>query len=177
MPMMRFVFLALMLSSMACHGQLKVGDPAPELLGKTMTGDPILLDTYRGKVVVVTFWASWCGPCRKELPALNALQNAVGTEIIQVIAVNSKEDNETVRGIMRQLKNRTLLSGFDRNGSIGDSFGVKAFPNLWIIAPDGRIALHKVGYGEDSLKSIAAEIIGILEIHNPEALRRPAKSS
>lgn len=174
---MRFLFAVLLLFSFNCYGQLKVGDPAPDLLGKTMSGDPVLLETFRGKVLVVTFWASWCGPCRKELPGLNALQNAVGTEFIQVVAVNSKEDNETVRAIMRQLKDRKLVSSFDRTGSIGESFGVDAYPNLWIIDPKGVIVMHKVGYGEDSLKSIIAEIIETLKVHNPEALSKPVQKT
>jgi thiol-disulfide isomerase/thioredoxin len=174
---MRFLLPVLLLVSFHCHGQLKVGDPAPNLLGKTMSGDPVLLESFRGKVLVVTFWASWCGPCRKELPGLNALQNAVGTEFIQVVAVNSKEDNETVRAIMRQLKDRKLVSSFDRSGDIGESFGVNAFPNLWIIDPEGVIVMHKVGYGEDSLKSIIAEIIETLKVHNPEALDKPIRKT
>ena len=174
---MRFLLPVLFFVSFQCHGQLKVGDPAPSLLGKTMSGDPVLLESFRGKVLVVTFWASWCGPCRKELPGLNALQNAVGTEFIQVVAVNSKEDNETVRAIMRQLKDRKLVSSFDRSGDIGESFGVNAFPNLWIIDPEGVIVMHKVGYGEDSLKSIIAEIIETLKVHNPEALDMPIRKT
>lgn len=149
----------------------------PNELGRDGKGNEIRVDQYRGKVLIVTFWASWCGPCRKELPALNVLQNAVGTEFIQVVAVNSKEDPKTVRTIMSQLKDRQIISTLDRTGKIGDTFDVNAFPNLWIIDPEGKVVSHKVGYGEDSLKSIAQEIISVLKKYNPEALNKPAKQS
>ncbi|MFY8061520.1 MAG: TlpA family protein disulfide reductase, partial [Arenimonas sp.] len=84
--MIRSLSLFLMLISTSAFADLSEGQPAPNLLGKDVKGNPVTVDAFRGKVLVVTFWASWCGPCRKELPALNALQNAVGTELIQVVA-------------------------------------------------------------------------------------------
>jgi len=175
--MIRSLSLFLMLISTAAFADLSEGQPAPNLLGKDVKGNPVTVDAFRGKVLVVTFWASWCGPCRKELPALNALQNAVGTELIQVVAINSKEDPKTINGIMRQMKDRQIISSQDRTGAIGDTYDVQAFPNLWIINPSGNIVFHKVGYGEDSLKGIAQKIIEVLHEYNPGALNRPAGES
>jgi thiol-disulfide isomerase/thioredoxin len=169
--------LALLLFSSVAVANVSVGQKVPNALGKTSGGDIITAEAFKGKVLVVSFWASWCGPCRRELPALNALQNAVGTEFIQVVAVNSKEDPKTVLEIMRQLKDRKIISTLDRKGEIGDSFGVNAFPNLWIIDPAGQVVVHKVGYGEDSIKDIAQEIITILRKHNPEALNKVVSKS
>ncbi len=174
---MRYMILLLMLFTTSAHAGLLVGQKAPNLIGKDSKGNEILVENYKGKVLVVTFWASWCGPCRRELPALNTLQNAVGTEYIQVVAVNHKETLRTTVDIMRQLKNRKLISSLDFNGKIAEQYGVNSFPNLWIINPNGIIDVHKVGYGEDSLKEIANEIIETLRKYNPEALSKPLKTT
>ncbi|TXH63694.1 MAG: TlpA family protein disulfide reductase [Thermomonas sp.] len=136
----------------------KTGDVPPALLGKDREGEVVDLAQHRGKVVVVTFWASWCGPCRKELPGLDALQKHAGDKILKVIAVNVKDSTEDYRLMMRQMKDYTISMTRDRSGEIAEGYGVKAYPNLWIIDPQGKVAAHHVGYGEDSLEALVNQI-------------------
>jgi len=163
-----FIFSLCLLFSLSISAAPKNGETAPNLLGKNGKGDEIKLDQFRGKVVVVSFWATWCGYCLKELPALNHIQKSVGTDFIQIMAVNYKEDMREANGIMRQMKDRKLLSLYDRKGSVGDSYGVEGLPSLWIIDPDGKVAAHHVGYGDASLSVIAKDILRILEKYNPD---------
>src|SRR3546814_3550694 len=72
--------------------QPRPGDIPPDVLGNDRDGNPVTVSQYRGKVVIVTFWASWCGPCRRELPVLGKVQSIVGRDHLEVIAVNFKED-------------------------------------------------------------------------------------
>lgn len=168
-----FIFsLCLLFSSSSASAALKNGDVAPDFLGRNGKGDDITVTQFKGKVVVISFWATWCGYCLKELPALNHIQNSVGTDFIQVVAVNYKEDMREANGIMRKMKDKQLLSLYDRKGSVGDSYGVKGLPNLWIIDPDGKVAAHHVGYGEASLSTIAKDILRILQKHNPELMEK-----
>ena len=136
----------------------KTGDVPPALLGKDREGEVVDLAQHRGKVGVVTFWASWCGPCRKELPGLDALQKHAGDKILKVIAVNVKDSTEDYRLMMRQMKDYTISMTRDRSGEIAEGYGVKAYPNLWIIDPQGKVAAHHVGYGEDSLEALVNQI-------------------
>ena len=146
----------------------KTGEVPPALLGKDRNGDLVDLAQHRGKVVVVTFWASWCGPCRKELPGLDALQKHAGDKILKVIAVNVEDSAEDYRLMMRQMKDYTIALTRDRSGGIAEGYGVKAYPNLWIIDPQGKVAAHHVGYGEDSLEALVnqagGEIVGRMAI-------------
>lgn len=138
------------------------GQPAPTLLGKDRDGESVDLAAHRGKVVIVTFWASWCGPCLRELPVLDSLQKQVGNKWVQVIAVNVKDSNDDYRAMMRQMRDFSLLQARDRNGDIADTYGVKAYPNLWIIDMHGQVVSHHVGYGEGSFKTIVDEIRQVL---------------
>jgi thiol-disulfide isomerase/thioredoxin len=140
----------------------KTGDVPPALLGKDREGNAVDLAQHRGKIVVVTFWASWCGPCRKELPGLDALQKHAGDKILKVIAVNVQDSTEDYRLMMRQMKDYSIAMTRDRDGRISEGYGVKAFPNLWVIDPQGKVAAHHVGYGEDSLDALVDEINGII---------------
>lgn len=170
---MRLLMFSLcLLISFSTSAALKNGDAAPDFLGKNGKGDDITVTQFKGKVVVISFWATWCGYCLKELPALNHIQNSVGTDFIQVVAVNYKEDMREANGIMRKMKDKQLLSLYDRKGLVGDSYGVKGLPNLWIIDPNGKVAAHHIGYGEASLSTIAKDILHILQKHNPELMEK-----
>jgi thiol-disulfide isomerase/thioredoxin len=141
-----------------------IGDIPPALLGKDRDGHRINLGDYRGKVVVLTFWASWCGYCLKELPALDALQRQAGDQWLKIVTVNVQDDIADYRVMMRQMRGYALVMTRDGSGDIAAGYGVKAYPNLWMIDPQGRIASHHVGYGEDSLRSIIDEIKRLLTI-------------
>ena len=156
-----------------------IGDPAPTVLGKGRDGKIVDLAGHRGKVVIVTFWASWCGYCLKELPVLDALQKKVDPRWLQVIAVNVEDPPATYRQMMRQMRDFSLLQARDSNGDIARTYSVKAYPNLWVIDTHGRIASHHVGYGEDSLQAIVDEIKRVLteEMHRQEAAATAAKSA
>lgn len=140
-----------------------IGGVAPLQLGKDGKNNGVDLSAYRGKVVIVTFWASWCGYCLKELPALNALQEQVGNQWLQTIAVNVQDENADYRAMTRQMRDYKLLLTRDRSGDIAASYGVKSYPNLWMIDPQGNIASHHVGYGEGSLQAIIDEIKRLLQ--------------
>ena len=78
---------ALLLASVA-HAIPQVGDVPPSYLGKDQKGKKVELADLRGKVVIVTFWATWCVPCRKELPVLETIQRHAGQDRVRVVAVN-----------------------------------------------------------------------------------------
>jgi len=131
-----------------------VGDTPPDALGPGREGREVLISAQHGKVVVVTFWASWCGYCRQELPILAGLQQAAGKDRVEVIAVNYKDDLDVYRVLSRKLKGVQLTLTRDASGRIGEAFGVKGIPHLFVIGKDGKVAFQKTGYGEESIQII-----------------------
>src|SRR5262249_28012720 len=96
--------LGLALAATAAQaGALKVGDAAPDYLGRDGSGKQVHLSDYRGKLVIVTFWASWCTPCRKELPVLATIQKEATHDRLQVFAVNWQENRDQFLQIKRAL--------------------------------------------------------------------------
>jgi len=112
--------------------------------------------------MVVTFWASWCGYCRKELPMLAGLQDAAGKDRLEVVAVNFQDDRDVYRGLLRKLKDIQLTMTHDATGRIGDAYGVKGIPHLLVIGKNGKVAFKASGYGEESLQEILDAVNGEL---------------
>ncbi|EHR40022.1 TlpA family protein disulfide reductase [Alishewanella jeotgali] len=133
-----------------------IGEIPENHLGATLDGKDVLLENYQGKVVVISFWASWCAPCLKELPVLNSIQQDVGQDLMQVIAVNHKEDRKRYRRLHKVMSESltSLVFTHDQRGRIGDAYGVEALPTLYVIDKTGKVAYHKVGFGESSIDSI-----------------------
>lgn len=149
----------------------KAGDIPPQVLGKDRKGDVVDLANQRGKIVIVTFWASWCGPCRKELPILGRLQQLIGHDALQVYAVNLKEPRADFNAIARSRSAPPLDYLHDAKGVVSEQYGIKTIPHMFIIGHDGSIARVHRGYSEESLPEIVADVLALLpeEVRNRQA--------
>lgn len=147
------------------------GEVPPQALGNDRKGNPVNLADQRGKVVIVTFWASWCGPCRKELPILAHLQQVVGEDALKVYAVNWGESRLEVSRLIRQRDWPKLDYLHDPAGALAEQYGIVAVPHMFIIGRDGQVAHAHRGYSEASLPRIMQEIIDALpeEVRNRQA--------
>jgi thiol-disulfide isomerase/thioredoxin len=153
---------ALLVAAPSGSRALQAGDVPPDALGRAASGEHVKLSDYRGKVVIISFWASWCGPCRKELPVLAGIQKQATTEHLQVLAVNFKEPWDRYQLIRRALKDAPLKLISDEDGSLGYKYGVKGIPHMVIIGRDGRIATVEEGYGNDEIPVLVKQINALL---------------
>ena len=151
--------------------QPTVGEHPPDALGKDRDGTEQTVGMHRGKVVIVTFWASWCVPCRRELPVLGKFQSVVGKDHLEIIAVNVKEPRSDYNAVVRANKDIALTWVHDVSGATSARYGVEALPNMFIIDREGRVAHVHRGYSEEQIKVFVREIMDLLP---PEVLQRPA---
>ncbi len=133
-----------------------VGTSPPDWLGKTPKGEEIRISERRGKVVLVSFWASWCGYCRSQLPVLEALQQSAGRERMDVVVVNFQEPTRDYRDIVRKLRGLTVTLTHDRDGTISDAYGVTSVPRLFMIDKAGRLGWTYNGHSDTAIPKIAA---------------------
>ncbi|HEV7122400.1 MAG TPA: TlpA disulfide reductase family protein [Rhodanobacter sp.] len=151
----------------AANAGIKPGDTPPDSLGTTLDGQTVSLASLHGKVVVISFWATWCGYCMKEMPVLAGLQSlATARKLpLQVVSVDYRETHDTFRHSVRVLQKRlpNLLISWDRRGTIGAPYGTAGgIPVMVMLHRDGTVASIHIGYGEDMLESLVAEINGLL---------------
>ncbi|MGA3025133.1 MAG: TlpA disulfide reductase family protein [Bryobacteraceae bacterium] len=143
------------------------GQKAADFALKSLDGEPVELSSLRGKVVVLDFWATWCGPCRRELPVVDKLRAEFGDDV-QFLGVND-EDNGTVKGFLR--KNAcgvTML--MDSKHTVHRTYGVHAIPTIFVIDRDGVIRQHFIGGREaPELRRAIAAVLGA-------ATRAPAEA-
>lgn len=139
----------------------KIGDPAPEINLKSMTGDQIVLSQLQGHPVLVNFWATWCGPCREEFPALVRAFKKYKDQGFVVIGVNFQDENSDP-GVLTFMQN--TLVNFPVVRDVGDRVGgmyrVDGLPTSYFIDRSGVIRDEVVGgpLTDDALDRLFAEI-------------------
>ncbi len=147
-----------LLASVVCAAPPGPGDVAPPMLGVTRGGDRVQVTDFAGKVVVVTFWATWCPYCLKELPILENVQNQAGKDRIEVLAVNT-ESREVYRTAWRTMSPTTHMALLhDLGGAAQAAYGVKSLPHMVIIGRDGRIVKVWHGYDVESVPAIVDDL-------------------
>ena len=158
--------LACLLAGASSALAVEVGDVPPDYLGKSADKTKIYLSESHGKIRIITFWATWCAPCLKELPVLNALQKKGGANRIQVIAVNINDRKIDFRRALRKLEDYEIDFVFDYKKAVPDKYDVEGIPRMLIIDVDGRVAFQHVGYNESALTGIVEEINSLLIKNN-----------
>lgn len=133
--------------------------PAPTLALPDMDGKTVDLAGYRGKVVLVNFWATWCPPCRKEFPSLGRVRKLFKPADFEVLAVNVGEDPETVFSFAATPDFPVL---FDRDSQAMARWPVKGLPTTLVLDRQGRLALRAVGGREFDDSAIVGQIRELL---------------
>ena len=119
---------------------------APAVTLKTIDGETVELDALRGKPVLLTFWATTCSGCVKEMPYLVELHNTYGQQGLEVIGVAMAYDPPNQVLAMRERRGLPYTIALDLDSSAAQAFGdVKLTPTTFLIAPDGRIVYRKLG--------------------------------
>jgi len=120
------------------------GGPTPTLRLSSLAGNELKLDDFRGRTVIVNFWATWCEPCVAEMPALQRLRNRLAAEGIEVIAVNYEENPARIRPFVERL-GLTFPIVRDHDGTARSAWHVDVFPATFVIGPDQRIVWQAAG--------------------------------
>jgi thiol-disulfide isomerase/thioredoxin/outer membrane lipoprotein-sorting protein len=130
------------------------GKPAPAFEVKSLAGETFSLAALKGKTVLLDFWATWCGPCRKSVPALEKISSEFKDSDLVILGVNTGEDREVVEQFLKKtpFQYPAVLSG---ESGILESYGVTAYPTFILIGRDGKIIANGVGFaGEDQLRQM-----------------------
>lgn len=120
-------------------GIVKIGDEAPNFLLKDLEGFQVSLDQYRGKVVLLNFWATWCGPCRIEMPAMEQLYRSFGRRDFEILAVSTDAQGMAVTKPFQQEIGFTFPILHDADFRIGLRYGARTLPMTFLIDRQGVI--------------------------------------
>ena len=115
-----------------------IGSPAPEIVLKDLQGRDVKLSDLRGKVVLVNFWATWCKPCKEEMPAMQASYDKLRDKGFVVLAVNELEDTARVAEHIRT-HGHTFEVVMDHNNQVANVYGVVGLPASFLVDPQGIV--------------------------------------
>jgi thiol-disulfide isomerase/thioredoxin len=130
--------------------------PAADFHLPDREGHTVLLSGYRGRVVLVNFWATWCVPCREEMPALERLWRKVRSSGLAVIAIDAGDDKPAISHFLRGIDPPPSFTiALDHDLTVAKMWHVDGMPTSFLIGADGRIAFQAIGAVEfDSAKTM-----------------------
>ncbi len=138
---------------------VRVTEPAPDFTGISLDGEAITLSDLRGRPVAINFWATWCGPCRVEMPALQSASEQYSEDEFVLLAVNAGETEEQVRRFIDEL-DLTFTVIVDREEVIVDQYLVRVFPTtVWIDADGNVVAEHFGPLSENLIERYLTDLL------------------
>jgi peroxiredoxin len=138
---------ALGLGAGVCSAALTTAAPAPDFTLRSMDGQNLRLGEQRGRVVMVNFWATWCGPCRQEMPHLNRLYEKYRTSGFVLFGVNVDEDTRNAAAVATKMGLKFPVLP-DADKKVSKQYDLSAMPSTVLIDRDGKVRHVHRGYRE-----------------------------
>jgi peroxiredoxin len=157
---MKRIILALLViaSSYTClSAQPPVGTKVPEIALPGATGETVKLSSLKGKVVLIDFWASWCGPCRRSMPGLKAVYKKYKDKGLEIYGI-SLDDNKAAWDKAVKEDGTPWLHVIDREGGIARQWGIQYIPTSFLLDKEGK--LIAVNSEKDALEKLLKQLLG-----------------
>ena len=149
------------LSFVAGAGAAEVGEAAPPFSLMTADGEAMALADLRGRVVYVDFWASWCAPCRRSFPWMNAMQQRYADRGLTIIAVNVDRRRADAERFL-QINTARFAVVYDEQGATPQAYSVKGMPSSYLIDARGTVVDVELGFRDDRKDAIEDQIRSLL---------------
>ncbi len=158
--------LLLSLLAMLCFASIayasQPGDSAPSCQTQNIfDGQHLDINQYKGKVVYVDFWASWCPPCKQSFPSLNLLRNELHAQGFEVLAINLDEEISDALDFLQQNPVNFPIA-YDGQGICPEKYAVMAMPSSYIIDKKGIVREVHLGFKNDSIAKIRSTVLALL---------------
>lgn len=128
----------------------------------TSAADTLDLDAYKGKVIYLDFWASWCAPCRESFPWMDIEQELYSGRGLVVIGLNLDQDRAAADRFVTALKPHFKI-GFDPQGVMAEKFGITGMPSTLLIDRHGKVRFTHIGFKPQDKQSLDAEVRTLLD--------------
>ncbi len=157
-----------------------LGKPAPTFTAPSLAADPVEFTGQSGDVIVLDFWATWCGPCVVALPEIAKLADELSDKKVRFYAISVSEEKEAVQNFIEEKGLEDLQVLLDPGGELASAFAASAIPQTVLIGQDGRVEAVHVGFDPDnSIKILRQEIETLLagrRLHQAEEVESDAAS-
>jgi len=144
LPLVILALVACTRSPASDLGLSAIAEPLPALSGETLQGGAVTPADYRGRVVVVNFWATWCGPCRREQPALQRLWERFESRGVYFLGVDTRDDPAAARAWIEEF-GVTYPSIQDASGAYADDFAYVGLPDTYVADRSGTMRYQVLG--------------------------------
>jgi thiol-disulfide isomerase/thioredoxin len=128
-----------------------------------LQGEPaVSLEDYRGKVVYLDFWASWCGPCRQSMPLYEAMYRDIGSDDFEILAINlDEEPRDALEFVARHPVSYPVLA--DPSGETAEAWGLKVMPTSYLLDTSGHVVREYPGFKASHIEQIRHDITALLQ--------------
>ena len=134
---------------------------APDFTLKSQKGDNLKLSELRGKVIMINFWASWCGPCRQEMPVLDQLYRHYHALDFTVLGVNVEQNSDDARSLLKDVSVSFPIL-FDNENKVSRLYDIKGMPSTVLVDRDGNVRYMHVGYQPGTENEYQAQIRALI---------------
>lgn len=148
--------------SLATVGFEVRNERAPSFELQAMDGSPLTLEQFRGRWVLVNFWASWCEPCREEMPSMRTFARSFSGDRLRLLAISLDDNDQDMRNFLidQGITPDDFTIARDVNGEVSARYGSRLLPETWIVDPDG----HIIGRVQGAVNWTDTPILELFEI-------------
>lgn len=160
MKLMKLFLFTLILSvRLHAHAEEKSANLDFELPGKTSS---VKLSDFKGKVVYLDFWASWCGPCKQSFPWMNSIYEKYRSQGFEIVAINLDMNADDAQKFLANNTAKFSIA-FDSKGVTPKQYGVKGMPTSYLLGRDGRVIYQHMGFNEADKEKLEQKIQEVLK--------------